>query len=128
MSNDSFVAKQLPTLHAWLEKRREVRRNQLPEHLRPVPTWPIVIQIILNIGIAYSLLSLMWNRDDVFSEGKAGAGISVCMLLVIATLVQAIRYKRRYAGIPGQRLAKINFWVMVFAFLCLPAAISVFMN
>jgi len=128
MSQPSFLERYTPTLHAYLEKRRAAKRNRLPVHLRPKSKTPIYIQIVLNLGIAYTLINLMWNRDDVFSEGKAAAAIAVCMFLLISTLVQAVRLKRRFKGIPGQKLAAVNFWLMVIAFLCLPTTIAVFMN
>jgi len=127
MAND-FVERYLPTVHAFLENRREMKSNQLPEHLRPISTFPIYLQIIINLGVSYTLISLMWNRDDVFSEGKAAAVIAVCMFLIIFSIVQAVRLKRRFRDLGGQRLAGFNFWLMIFTFLCLPAAIAMFMN
>ena len=127
-SEQSLLHKILPTLAQHLDARAEQERNQLPNHLRPRPLWPIGLQIVLNLGIAYTFLHLMWNREDYFTEGGPAAVIALTMFLLIASLMTALRYRRRYAGTAGQRWATINVILMIIAFLCLPATIAVFLN
>jgi|GEM_PF-1843054 len=118
----------VPTVAGWLEKRAAIKKNRLPEHLRPRAVWPIWIQIILNAAIAYTLLHLMFNRDEYFTETGPALTLGICIFLLIFTIIEGFLYKNRYRGKPGARLTKINLWFLGFAFLCLPIAISIFLN
>ena len=128
MDQNSFLARHLPTLANWLDQRAEEKRNQLPEHLRPRPNWPIWIQIVLNLGIIYTLCHLMFYRDDYFTEAGPASVLGICTFLIIFTIIEGIRYFRRYRGLEGQKLSTINMGLTVIAFLCLPLAIAMFLN
>jgi hypothetical protein len=123
-----LVNRHMPTMAQWLDKRAAVKRNRLPDHLRPRPVWPLWIQIVLNIGIAYTLIHLMFNRDEYYTETGPAFIIGVCLFLLIFTIIEGLTYRTRYRGKPGARLAKINVGLMIFAFLCLPLAVCIFMS
>ena len=122
------IERHVPTLHRWLEKRADARKRRLPPHLRPRPVWPIWVQLVLNIVIAYTLMHLMFNRNEYFTETGPALMLGLCTFLLIFTIIEGLRYRKRYAGKPGARLAKINVWFLAIAFLCLPLAISTFLN
>jgi hypothetical protein len=126
MNRDKLKAS-LPTIMAFWERREQRLRNQLPRHLRPLPSWPIWLQIALNIGIAITLASLMANRDEFFSEAVPAMGMVICLLLCIYTLISAVQLKSRYLKTPLHKLAQINLWLMIIAFLMLPASVSYFL-
>jgi hypothetical protein len=128
MDQNSFLARHLPTVATWLEQRAEGKRNQLPEHLRPRPVWPIWIQIVLNVGLAYTLCHLMFYRDDYFTEAGPASILGICTFLLIFTIIEGIRYYRHYRGRDGQRLSTVNLVLTGIAFLCLPLAIAMFLN
>ena len=123
-----LVNRHMPTLSQWVDKRAAIKRNRLPEHLRPRPIWPLWIQIILNLSIAYTLAHLMWNRDEYFTETGPAFIIGICIFLLIFTMIEGLTYRTRYRGKPGGRLAKINLWLLGLAFFCLPFAIFIFMS
>ena len=123
-----LVNRYMPTVAQWLDKRAAAKRNRLPEHLRPRPVWPLWIQIILNAAIAYTLVHLMWNRDEYYTETGPAFIIGICIFLLIFTLIEGLTYRTRYRATSGARLAKINLWVMGLRFLCLPFAIYIFMS
>jgi hypothetical protein len=118
----------LPTAAKWVDKRNQEKRKQLPAHLRPRPVWPIWIQILLNLAITYTLMHLMFNRDEYFTEAAPAFTLGICMFLLIYTIIQGMRFRTRYRGKPGARLAKINLWCLGFAFFCLPLTIARFLN
>ena len=128
MPSNFELKRYVPTVAQWLQKRADVKKNRLPEHLRPRPVWPVWIQIALNILIAYTLLHLMLNRDEYFTETGPAFTLGVCTFMLIFTIIEGIRYRNRYRGKPGAKLAKINLWLLGIAFLCLPLAISIFLN
>jgi hypothetical protein len=117
----------LPTIFAYLEKRRKAKQNQLPKHLRPPVIWPIWIQIALNSGLLVTLCNLIIDRDDYLSEAGPAIILVICFLLLIFTLIEAVRYRRFYDKIRGKRLAKINFFLMIAAFLTWAACIVMFL-
>jgi len=126
---DSKAIKRIsPTVGNWLDRRAEARKKRLPEHLRPRPLWPVWIQIFLNIAIAYTLIHLMFNRDEYFTETGPAFIMGICTFLLIFAIIEGIRYRTLYKGTKGARLAKINVWFLGVAFLCLPLAISTFLN
>jgi len=51
----------------------------------------------------------------------------ISFLFLIFTLIEAIRYRRHYEKIRGARLAKINFALMILAFLSWAGSIVVFL-
>src|SRR4051812_46007271 len=95
--------KALPTLTTYLERREKAAKNQLPKHLRPLPRWPIVLQIALNSGIIFTLSWLMMSRDEFMTEAAPAVGMVVCLLLLIYTLITALQMKARYFKLPGYR-------------------------
>ncbi|OGR90136.1 MAG: hypothetical protein A2992_08955 [Elusimicrobia bacterium RIFCSPLOWO2_01_FULL_59_12] len=125
--NRDTLKKALPTLMGHLERRRKVAQNQLPKHLRPLPRWPIVIQLALNSGIFITLSWLMLNRDEFLTEATPALGLVVCLLLLIYTLISAMRLKQRYKHLPGRRLAALNVWLMGLAALMIPLSVAYFL-
>jgi hypothetical protein len=117
----------LPTLAAWWEKRRKEKQNRLPKHLRPPEIWPIWIQIALNSGLIVMLCNMMIDRDDYLTEAGPAIGMIAAFLFLIFTVIEAVRYRRHYANTRGSRLAKINFVLMIFAFLSWAGSIVVFL-
>jgi len=116
-----------PTFAAWRDRRRKQRQNQLPKHLRPPVIWPIWIQIALNTGLIIMLCNLMIDRDDYLTEAGPAIAMIVAFLFLIFTLIEAVRYRRHYEKIRGARLAKINFILMIVAFLSWAGSIVVFL-
>src|SRR5438552_17305126 len=98
----------LPTIPQYLEKRRKAKANQLPKHLRPPEIRPLWVQIILNSAIIITLFNLMVDRDDFMSEAGPAIALVVCLLLLIYTLITAMRLRHLYDKIRGQKLAKVN--------------------
>jgi hypothetical protein len=117
----------LPTLADWWEKRRKKKQNQLPKHLRPPEIWPIWIQIALNAGLIVMLCNLMIDRDDYLTEAGPAIAMIVAFLFLIFTMIEAVRYRRHYENTRGTRLAKINFVLMILAFLSWTGSIVVFL-
>jgi hypothetical protein len=125
---DSIKMKQyLPTMAAYWDKHRKARQNRLPKHLRPPVIWPIWVQIALNSGMIIALSNLMIGRDDYLTEAGPAIAMTLAFLFMIFTLIEAVRYRRRYVKIRGARLAKINFILMIVAFLCWAGSIVVFL-
>ena len=83
----------LPTIPQYLEKRRKAKANQLPKHLRPPEIRPLWVQIILNSAIIITLFNLMVDRDDFMSEAGPAIALVVCLLLLIYTLITAMRLR-----------------------------------
>ena len=125
--NKDALTKHLPTVMTHLERRRKKAENQLPKHLRPLPRWPIVLQMVLNVAIAFTLAWLMINRDDFMTEAVPALGLVVCLLLLIYTLISALQLKLRYHKLPGHRLAAINVWLMWTAALMFPLSVAFFL-
>jgi hypothetical protein len=121
------IKKHLPTVTGYIEKRKKAKQNQLPKHLRPPEVWPIWIQIVLNIGLVVALMNLMIDRDDYMTEAGPAVILVICFLLLIYTLISAVSLRRFYAKIRGEKLAKINFVLMVLAFLCWAGSIVAFL-
>ena len=117
----------LPTFLGWWEKRQKAKRNQLPKHLRPLPVWPIWIQIVLNIAIFSALVTLMTNKDDYVTDAGPAITMVVCLLFLIFTVIEGFKIRSTYKNMRGQRLAKLNFVLMVLAFLAWPASVAVFL-
>jgi hypothetical protein len=126
MNRETFK-KKLPTVAAYLEKRRERARNRLPRHLRPLSRGPVYFQMVLNAAIFITLSWLMINRDDFLTEAAPALGLVVCLLLLIYTLIKALQLKQQFQKAPGQRLTAINFWMMVAAGLLFPASVAYFL-
>jgi hypothetical protein len=121
------LKKAVPTLVNYLEKRQAAARNQLPKHLRPLPRWPVLLQMALNAGLFITLCWLMLERDDFMSEAAPAMGLVICLLLLIYSLITALQLSHQYEKAPGHRLTKINFWMMVAAGLMFPAAVAYFL-
>ncbi len=117
----------LPTLSGYLEKRKKAKQNQLPKHLRPPEIWPVWIQIFLNTGLIIALWNLMVDRDDFLTEAGPAIALVVCFLLLIYTLISAVRLRGFYEKTRGQRLAKINLGLMILAFLFWAGSIVIFL-
>src|SRR5262245_48578156 len=118
------LKKALPTVAAYLERRREHARNQLPKHLRPLPYWPIYLQMVLNIAITSTLIWLMLSRDEFMTEAAPALGLVICLLLLIYTLISALQLKQQYDKAPGYRWTKINMGLMVIAFLTFAGSVA----
>jgi phosphatidylserine synthase len=121
------IMTRLPTLSAYLEKRRKARQNRLPKHLRPLVIWPVGLQIALNTGLIVALCNLMTDRDDYVTEAGPAVVLVVCFLLLIYTMITSVRLKRFHSGMRGERLAKINLGLMIIAFLLWAASIVAFL-
>jgi hypothetical protein len=120
--------KHLPTLNAWLERRRVARLNQLPKHLQPVSIRPILLQLVLNTAIIVTFSILMLNKDEYVSNAGPAMGLVICLLFLFYTVPSSYRLHRRHKGVRGQRLAKLNIWLAGIAFLFLPISIAVFLE
>jgi hypothetical protein len=118
----------LPTLSHYLEKRRVAKTNQLPKHLRPPEIRPVWIQIFLNSALIVTLCNLMVDRDDFMSEAGPAITLVICLLLLIYTLITALRMRHTYDKTRGQKLAKLNVGLMILAFLLWAASIVVFLS
>ena len=127
MIKKEAIKKSLPTFNAYLERRREKKRNQLPKHLRPISRGPVFFQIALNIGVFITLSWLMLNRDDFVTEAAPAMGLVICLLLLIYTLISALQLKHQFQNAPGRRWTVINFWLMVVTGLMFPATVSFFL-
>lgn len=125
--NRDKLKKNLPTVANYLEKRRKAKENQLPKHLRPLPRWPIDIQLVLNSGIFFTLAWLMWNRDEFLSEATPALGMVVCLLLLIYTLISAIQLREQYRGTPYAKRTLWNLRLMIIAGLMFPASVAFFL-
>jgi hypothetical protein len=128
MDSNASLKRYVPTVANWLDRRAQARKKQMPQHLRPRPIWPVWIQIVLNIGIAYTLCHLSFYRDEYFTETGPAFIMGICTFLLIFTIIEGIRYRTLYRGTPRYRLVKINLWLLAIAFLCLPLAIATFTN
>src|SRR5688572_25540888 len=102
--NKSKLREHLPTIPAYLEKRRKAKENQLPKHLRPIPVWPVWVQLIVNSALIVTLYNMMVDREDYLTEAGPAVLLVVCLLLLIYTFIQAFRMKQRYATGRGKRL------------------------
>ena len=117
----------LPTVSRYLEKRQAAKKNQLPKHLRPLPRWPIAIQIVLNLAIIVTLSTLMLNRDDYLTEAGPAVGLVLSLLFLIYTLISALQLRQRYQKVPGHRWTQVNFWLMVVAAILFPIGVACFL-
>ena len=124
---EETLKKALPTLMNHLERRRKAAKNQLPRHLRPLPRWPIALQMLLNLAIVITLSTLMIQRDEFVTEAAPALGMVVCLLLLIYTLISALQLKQRYQKTPAQRLTVINIWLMGAAALMFPISVAFFL-
>jgi len=118
----------LPTIAHYIEKRRKAKANQLPKHLRPPETRPLWVQVFLNSALIVTLCNLMVDRDDFMSEAGPAITLVICLLLLIYTLITALRMRQLYEKTRGQKLAKLNVALMVLAFLLWAASIVVFLS
>ena len=118
----------LPTVSTYLEKRRKARQNQLPKHLRPPVVWPIWVQIALNSGLIIGVWNLIVSRDDFMTEAAPAIGLVACFMVMIYTLISAVRMRRFYDKGRGRRLARINLGLMIVAFMSWAATIVVFLS
>ena len=59
------LKKAMPTVMGYIERREKAAQNQLPKHLRPLPGYPVFVQIALNAGIIFTLPWLMLNREGL---------------------------------------------------------------
>jgi magnesium-transporting ATPase (P-type) len=119
--------RRLPTFFSYWEKRQKAARNRLPKHLRPPSRWPILLQIALNLGIFIALTHLMWNKEEFLTDAGPAITMVVCFLLLIYSMITAVRLRLRYRQTRGQRWASLNFYLMILAFLSWPAAVAVFL-
>jgi hypothetical protein len=117
----------LPTISHFWEKRQAAKKNQLPKHLRPLPRWPIVIQIALNLGIIVTLSTLMLNRDDYLTEAGPAIGLVLSLLFLIYTLISALQLRQRYKKAPGYRWTQVNLWLMIVAAILFPIGVACFL-
>lgn len=122
------LKRNIPTFMAYWERRRKAARNRLPKHLRPLAVWPVWVQLILNIAIMVTLCTLMLNKDDYLTDAGPAITMILCLILLIYTIYEGLHMRDRYKNIKGQKLAAINFWFMVAAFLCWPATVAVFLQ
>src|SRR4051812_32944489 len=104
MMNSARIKTHLPTVSAYIEKRRREKQNRLPKHLRPPAIWPIWIQIALNRGLIITLANMMVDRDDYVSEAGPAIALIVCFLLLVYALISAVRMRRFYEKTNGRRL------------------------
>jgi hypothetical protein len=117
----------LPTLTRILENRQKAKRNRLPKHLRPIPLWPIGVQMVLNAGLGITLTNLMLDRDEYLSEFGPAIALVACLLLLIYTLISAVRLRRLHDQTRGQKWAKINLALMALAFFSWALSIVVYL-
>ena len=125
--NTGKIKTHLPTVAAFMERRKKARENRLPKHLRPLPTLPIWIQVTLNSALVIALFNMMVDRDDYLTEAGPAIALVACLLLLIYSLISAMQLRHRYLKIRGARLAKFNFALMILAFLSWAATIVVFL-
>jgi len=126
--------KSCPTFYALWEafcERREMRRrdarNRLPKHLRAPARWPIALQLFLNAALILTLCTLMLNKDDYLTDAGPAIVLVICLLLLIYTVVEGFRIKTQYRRERGRRWAIFNFWLMLAALICWPAAVAFFL-
>ena len=112
----------------FFERRRGRVKNQLPKHLRPLPRWPIYLQMALNLAIAITLSTLMINQDDYLTDAGPAVGMVVCLLFLIYTLISAFQMRHRYEKTKEHRLTVINLWLMGIAFLMFPICVGTFLR
>jgi len=122
------LKERLPTLPNFLDKRRKAKANRLPRHLRPPELRPIWLQLLLNSAIIVVLFNLMVDRDDFMSEAGPAIALVVCLLLLIYSLISGVRLRHEFNKIRGQKLAKLNFILMILAFLMWAGSIVVFLS
>jgi hypothetical protein len=122
------IKRHLPTIPRYLEKRRKAKQNQLPKHLRPPEVWPIWIQIVLNSALIIALYNLMVDRDDYLTEAGPAMVLVICLLVLIYTLISALRLRQTYHQTRGRNLAQFNFALMILAFLFWAGSIVVFLS
>jgi len=121
------LKRKLPTFVGWWERRRQAARNRLPKHLRPPALWPIGLQIVLNLAIMIALLTLISNRDDYVTDAGPAITMVICLLFLIFTVIEGFKMRAQYKGTRGQRWAKLNFSLMIVAFLCWPASVAFYL-
>lgn len=126
--NRENLKKHLPTIPAYIAKKRAARRNQLPKHLRPPAVWPLTVQIFLNSGLIITLYNMMVDREEYMTEAAPAVKIVICLMLLIYTFIQAFRLRRRYNGIAGNKRSKINMGLMLIAFAFWMGTILVFLT
>lgn len=127
MDNAKFK-QHLPTLSGYIEKRRKAKHNQLPKHLRPVPTWPIGVQLLLNAALIVTLYNMMVDREEYLTEAGPAVLLIVCLLLLIYTFISAFQLKRRFPTGRAKRFTTLNFWLMILAFIFWCGSIMVFIS
>ena len=127
MKTSARIKAHLPTVAGYLEKRNRTKLNQLPKHLRPPEIWPLWIQVALNTGLIIGLWNLTVDRDDFLTEAGPAIALVVCFLVLIYTLISAVRLRAFYEKTRGQRLSKINLGLMILAFLFWAGSIVVFL-
>jgi len=125
--NRDVLKEKIPTFLSWWETRQKARQNQLPRHLRPMPIWPVKVQCVLNLAVFYFLYSLMVDQDDYLTDAGPAMIMAACLILLLFTLPTAIRMKRRYQGLPGQRWTKVNFWLMGLALVMWPLTVAFYL-
>jgi len=126
-TREEKLKKALPTVVNYLERRKKLRLNQLPRHLRPLSLWPIGVQLALNTGLFITLSWLMMNRDEFVTEAAPAIGLVISFLLLIYTLRTALYLRQRYYKLPGYRWARVNVWVMWAAALMFPVSVAFFL-
>jgi hypothetical protein len=122
------IKARLPTIPKYLEKRRKAKANRLPKHLRPLEIWPLWVQIVLNSALIITLYNMMVDRDDYMTEAGPAFVLVVCLVLLIYTLISALRLRKTYENIRGKKLAKLNFGLMILASLFWATSIVVFLS
>lgn len=127
MLDATKIKASLPTLNAWWDRRKKVKQNRLPRHLRPPAVWPIWVQIALNSALIVTHFNLMVDRDDYLTEAGPAIAMVVCFLFLIYTLISAVRLRRHYEKLRGERLTKINLGLMALAFLSWAGTVVVFL-
>lgn len=121
------LKKASPTVMGYIERRQRATQNQLPKHLRPLPAYPIYIQIALNVGVIVTLAWLMMSRDDFMTEAAPALGMVLCLLVLIYTLTTAFQLKRRYHSTRLRRWTVFNLWLMGLAGLMFPVSVAYFL-
>jgi hypothetical protein len=70
----------------------------------------------------------MLNRDEYLTDWGPGLAIVSCLPFLMFSIIAGVRMRHRYNGLKGQRIAKINFYLMILAFLSWAGTISMFLN
>jgi hypothetical protein len=120
------LKKHLPTVTAYLEKRKKAAMNRLPKHLRAPTLWPLAVQVALNLAILITLTTLVLNKDDYLSDAGPAITMIICLLLVIFCIVEGIQFRRRYHQIRGERWARLNFILAILSFLAWAATVAIY--